>query len=106
MLPLKGGVLESKARDPMIPKLVRSHRAFEDGTCMVPTEHSAVIPAPAVLDLVRGGPLLGASAACQKDRSCAAAAPDADVRLAAPRAERGSDPMQADMLTGGAGMRV
>ena len=99
-------MLESKASDPMIPTLVRSHSAFEDGTCTVPTKHSAVPPAPAVLDLVRGEPLLCASAACQKDRGCTAAAPDADVRLAAPRAERGSDPMQADMLTGGAGMRV
>ena len=99
-------MLESTASDPMIPTLVRSHSAFEDGTCTVPTKHSAVPPAPAVLDLVRGGPLLGASAACHKDRSSTAAAPDADVRLAAPRAERGSDPMQADTLTGGAGMRV
>ena len=105
-MPLKGGLLESKASDPMIPTLVRSHSAFEDGTCMVPTKHSVVTPAPAVLDLVRGEPLLCASAVCHKDRGCTAAAPDADVRLAAPRAERGSDPTQADMLTGGAGMRL
>ena len=103
---LVGGILESKATEAAGPTLVLSHSASEDGTCTMPPLPNPISPAPAVLDFVQGGPLLGASAVCHKDQSCTAAAPDDGARLTAPLAERGSDPMQADASTGGDGMCV
>ena len=49
------GVQECLAAAPEIPAQVLAHRASDNGTSAMPTNHRVVFPAPVVLDIAQGG---------------------------------------------------